>query len=121
MQRVIATSMLATLANLPEPPESVPINQLIAIPGTPAADAASLDPFEFVRSVAAARIVMPESVVRLSAGRDTMSDELQALCFFAGANSIFIGDKLLTAANPDVDADRQLFDRLGLVPMEPGE
>ncbi len=114
-------AMLATLANLPEPPESVPINQLVPVPGTPAAGKAALDPFEFVRTVAAARIAMPRSVVRLSAGRESMSDELQALCFFAGANSIFRGETLLTAPNADADADRALFDRLGLSPMEPQE
>ena len=110
--------MLVTLANLPEHPESVPINMLIPIPGTPLADAARIDPIDFVRTVALARIMMPESVVRLSAGRTAMTDEMQALCFFAGANSIFIGDTLLTAGNPENDKDQALFQRLGLQPME---
>jgi len=108
--------MLVTLANLPEPPESVPINQLIPIPGTPMADAAPIEPIAFVRTVALARIMMPASHVRLSAGRSAMTDEMQALCFLAGANSIFIGDTLLTAGNPEQEADRRLFDRLGLQP-----
>ena len=106
--------MLVTLANLPEAPESVPINMLIPIPGTPLADAAPIAPIEFVRIIALARVMMPKSFVRLSAGRSAMSDEMQALCFFAGANSIFVGDTLLTAGNPENAADRQLFDRLGL-------
>ncbi|WJR78036.1 biotin synthase BioB [Bradyrhizobium sp. NP1] len=106
--------MLVTLANLTEPPESVPINQLIPIPGTPLADSKRTDPIEFVRIVALARIMMPKSYVRLSAGRTAMSDEMQALCFLAGANSIFIGDTLLTTANPEDSTDRRLFDRLGL-------
>jgi biotin synthase len=110
--------MLTTLANLPEHPESVPINMLIPIPGTPLADAEPIDPIDFVRTVALARIMMPESVVRLSAGRTAMSDEMQALCFFAGANSIFVGDTLLTAGNPENDKDMALFGRLGLQPME---
>ena len=110
--------MLVTLANLPEHPESVPINMLIAIPGTPLADAPPIDPIAFVRTIALARILMPRSYVRLSAGRTAMSAETQALCFFAGANSIFVGDTLLTADNPGEDADRALFDRLGLEPME---
>ena len=113
--------MLVTLANLPEPPESVPINMLIPIEGTPLADAAPVDPSDFVRAIATARILMPGSHVRLSAGRTAMSDEMQALCFFAGANSIFTGDTLLTAANPGEDADARLFARLGLQAMEPGE
>jgi biotin synthase len=108
--------MLVTLANLPSPPESVPINMLIPIPGSKLADAAPVDPIEFVRVVALARILMPASHVRLSAGRKSMSDELQALCFFAGANSIFVGDTLLTAANPGEDRDSSLFHRLGLTP-----
>jgi biotin synthase len=110
--------MLLTLANLPEHPESVPINMLIAIPGTPLADAPPIDPIAFVRTIALARILMPRSYVRLSAGRTEMSAETQALCFFAGANSIFVGDTLLTADNPGEDADRALFDRLGLEPLE---
>jgi biotin synthase len=111
-------AMLTTLANLPEHPESVPINMLIPIPGTPLADAEPISPLDFVRTVALARIMMPQSVVRLSAGRTAMSDEMQALCFFAGANSIFVGDTLLTAGNPENDKDMALFDRLGLQPME---
>ncbi len=112
--------MLVTLANLPEPPDSVPINMLIPIPGTPLADAGPVDPIDFVRTVALARIMMPTSHVRLSAGRTEMTDEMQALCFFAGANSIFVGDTLLTAGNPDEDKDGVLFRRLGIKPMEIG-
>jgi biotin synthase len=111
-------AMLTTLANLPEHPESVPINMLIPIPGTPLASAEAIQPIDFVRTVALARIMMPESVVRLSAGRTAMTDEMQALCFFAGANSIFVGDTLLTAGNPENDKDMDLFRRLGLQPME---
>jgi biotin synthase len=110
--------MLATLANLPEHPESVPINMLIPMSGTPLANAAPIDPLDFVRTVAVARIMMPQSVVRLSAGRTAMTDEMQALCFFAGANSIFVGDTLLTADNPEKDKDMALFHKLGLQPME---
>jgi biotin synthase len=109
--------MLVTLANLPEHPESVPINMLISIPGTPLENAPALDPIAFVRTIALARIMMPRSVVRLSAGRAAMSEELQALCFFAGANSIFLGDTLLTAANPTEDKDSALFAKLGLSSM----
>jgi biotin synthase len=109
--------MLVTLANLPEPPESVPINMLIPIAGTPLAEARKVDPLAFIRIIALARIMMPASFVRLSAGRSAMSDEMQALCFFAGANSIFVGDTLLTAGNPEAVADRNLFDRLGLQPL----
>jgi biotin synthase len=108
--------LLLALANLPQHPESVPINQLVHIEGTPLADAAPVDPLEFVRTIAVARIVMPRSYVRLSAGREQMSDEMQALCFFAGANSIFYGEKLLTTANPGEDRDHQLFQRLGIRP-----
>jgi len=111
-------SMLMTLANLPAPPESVPVNMLIPIPGSRMANAAPVDPIEFVRTVALARILMPASHVRLSAGRTDMSDETQALCFLAGANSIFVGDTLLTAENPGEDHDAALFRRLGLKPME---
>lgn len=107
-------ALIVQLANLPSPPESVPINNLVPIPGTPLAEQPRLDPFEFVRTVAAARITMPASWVRLSAGRQEMSDELQALCFLAGANSMFYGDYLLTTGNPEVDRDDALFDRLGL-------
>ncbi len=109
--------MIATLANLPVHPESVPINMLVKVEGTPLAGAAALDPIAFVRTIAVARITMPKSVVRLSAGREDMTDETQALCFLAGANSIFYGPKLLTTPNPERDRDRQLMDRLGLVPM----
>ncbi|PBB95577.1 biotin synthase BioB [Mesorhizobium sp. WSM3862] len=110
--------MLITLANLPEPPESVPINMLIPIDGTPLGQSKPIDPIEFVRTIALARILMPKSYVRLSAGRTGMTDETQALCFFAGANSIFVGDTLLTADNPGEDKDRLLFQRLGIEPME---
>jgi biotin synthase len=108
--------LLRTLANLPAHPESVPINQLVKVPGTPLANCADVDPFDFVRTIAVARLLMPRAHVRLSAGREQMSDELQALCFLAGANSIFYGEKLLTTGNPDVAADRSLFERLGLTP-----
>lgn len=111
------TGMLVTLANLDEHPESVPINMLIAIPGTPLENVEKIDPIDFVRTIAVARIMMPKSHVRLSAGRTEMSDELQAMCFFAGANSIFAGDTLLTAANPGEDSDSRLFAKLGLKPM----
>ena len=107
-------ALIVQLANLPQPPESVPINNLVPIPGTPMAENERLDPFEFVRTVAAARIAMPKSWVRLSAGRQEMSDELQTLCFLAGANSMFYGDHLLTTGNPDVDHDDELFARLGV-------
>lgn len=116
--RAQRAGLLATLANLPEHPESVPINRLVQVAGTPLAGTEALDPFEFVRSIAVARILMPASVVRLSAGREAMDDALQALCFAAGANSIFYGEKLLTTGNPDVEHDRRLFERLGLKPME---
>jgi biotin synthase len=111
--------LLLVLANLPEHPESVPINQLVQVPGTPLHGADSVDPFDFVRSIAVARILMPRAHVRLSAGRQEMSDETQALCFLAGANSIFYGEKLLTTGNPDVERDRQLFARLGLKAERP--
>ncbi|NKI35270.1 biotin synthase BioB [Wenzhouxiangella sp. XN79A] len=106
--------LLVQLANLPEHPQSVPINQLVRVPGTPLDDVEALDPLEFVRTIAIARILMPAARVRLSAGREDMSDEMQALCFLAGANSVFYGDRLLTTGNPDVDADRALFERLGI-------
>jgi len=109
--------MIQTLANLPVHPESVPINMLVRVAGTPLAEAAPLDTIEFVRTIAVARITMPRSMVRLSAGRETMSEEAQALCFLAGANSIFCGPKLLTTPNPERDRDRNLMDRLGLSPM----
>jgi biotin synthase len=110
--------MLVTLANLSEHPESVPINMLIAIPGTPLEGTQKIDPIAFVRVIATARIMMPKSMVRLSAGRTEMSDEMQAMCFFAGANSIFCGDVLLTADNPGEDKDAVLFAKLGMKPME---
>ena len=110
-------SMLVTLANLNPQPQSVPINMLIPIAGTPLGGAEAVDPLDFVSCIAVARIMMPKSVVRLSAGREWMSDETQALCFLAGANSIFIGEALLTAANPELSKDEKLFQRLGLKPM----
>lgn len=106
--------LLQQLANQEKHPESVPINLLIKVEGTPLENAPDLDPLEFVRSIAVARILMPRSQVRLSAGRESMSDETQALCFLAGANSIFYGEKLLTSTNPSADVDRQLFERLGI-------
>ncbi len=106
--------LLQALANLPKHPESVPINLLVQVEGTPLADSKQLDPLDFVRSLAVARIMMPESRVRLSAGRTDMSDEMQALSFFAGANSIFYGEKLLTTDNPEANQDLQLFERLGI-------
>jgi biotin synthase len=114
--RADRAALLQTLATLDPQPESVPINDLVPIPGTPMQGAEPLDPFEFVRAIAVARILMPRSHVRLSAGRTEFSDELQALCFFAGANSIFYGDKLLTTGNPDCEADQRLFARLGVAP-----
>jgi len=111
--------MIVTLASLSVHPESVPINMLVRVAGTPLADEPALDAIEFVRTVAVARITMPRSVVRLSAGREDMSEETQALCFLAGANSIFYGPKLLTTPNPGPDRDRELMQRLGLRPMEP--
>ena len=110
--------MIATLAGLPVHPESVPINMLVQVEGTPLAGKAKLDAFDFVRTIAVARICMPGSVVRLSAGREDMSEETQALCFIAGANSIFYGPKLLTTPNPGRDRDMALLDKLGLRPME---
>lgn len=107
-------AMIAQLANMNPPPESVPINNLVAIEGTPMAKSEQVDPIEFVRTIAAARITMPKSFVRLSAGRQQMSDEMQALCFAAGANSMFYGDRLLTTDNPETDRDEQLFAKLGL-------
>jgi biotin synthase len=109
--------MIATLASLPVHPESVPINMLMRVEGTPLAAEQALDPIDFVHTIAVARITMPASMVRLSAGRETMSDETQALCFLAGANSIFYGSKLLTTGNPEPDRDRALLDRLGMVAM----
>jgi len=115
--RAQRAGLLLALANLPAHPDSVPINRLVQVEGTPLHGTAELDPFEFVRTIAIARITMPRSMVRLSAGRESMSDELQALCFAAGANSIFYGEKLLTTGNPDVERDQALFTRLGLRPM----
>jgi len=109
--------LLLALATLPAHPDSVPINKLVQVAGTPLHGSAELDPFEFVRMIAVARIAMPRSMVRLSAGREAMSDELQALCFLAGANSIFYGEKLLTTGNPESERDLALFARLGLQPM----
>ncbi|HEY3785482.1 MAG TPA: biotin synthase BioB [Steroidobacteraceae bacterium] len=106
--------LLRTLANLPVHPESVPINQLVQVAGTPLYGREAVDPFDFIRTIAVARLLMPGAYVRLSAGRQEMSDETQALCFFAGANSIFYGEKLLTTGNPDVERDQRLFARLGL-------
>src|SRR5690606_21987371 len=121
--RAQRAGFLMTLANLPAHPDSVPINRLVEVEGTPLGrrhTAAGLDPFEFVRTIAVARSLMPASMVRLSAGRASMSDELQALCFLAGANSIFYGEQLLTTGNPDTEADQALFARLGLRPMPVG-
>jgi len=109
-------AFLHTLATLEPHPESVPINNLVQVEGTPLAGTAALDPLEFVRIIALARILMPRSHVRLSAGRSAMSDEMQALCFLAGANSIFYGEKLLTTGNPDTASDHALFERLGIRP-----
>ncbi|MEY4641842.1 MAG: Biotin synthase [Pseudomonadota bacterium] len=109
---------LRELANLPQHPDSVPINNLVKIKGTPLEDAPDLDPFDFVRMIAVARILMPHSHVRLSAGREQMNDEMQALCFFAGANSIFYGDRLLTTSNPLANDDMRLFARLGIHPEQ---
>jgi len=114
--RADRASMLCELANLPEHPGSVPINQLIPVEGTPLDRQAAIEPLEFVRTIAVARILMPRSWVRLSAGRAGMTDEMQALCFHAGANSIFYGEKLLTTGNPDTASDDALFARLGLHP-----
>lgn len=109
--------MIHALANLPSHPESVPINMLVQVEGTPLKNVKQIDPFEFVRTVATARITMPKSMVRLSAGREEMSDEMQAMCFLAGANSIFYGERLLTTPNPGQDHDMGLLERLGMQPM----
>jgi len=114
--RADRVSLMQQLAGQKPHPESVPVNLLVRVEGTPLAGQADLDAFEFVRTIAVARILMPQSRVRLSAGREQMNDELQALCFLAGANSIFYGEKLLTTPNPEADQDRQLFERLGLRP-----
>jgi biotin synthase len=109
---------LIELANLPKHPESVPINMLVRVEGTPLAEEEALDPFDFIRTIAVARIIMPESHVRLSAGREEMNDEMHALAYFAGANSIFYGEKLLTTANPEANQDLELFGRLGIRPEQ---
>lgn len=111
--------LIVQLAKLPTHPQSVPINNLVQVPGTPLDGVESIDPLEFIRTIAIARIMMPKSVVRLSAGRTEMSDEMQALCFFAGANSIFYGDKLLTTDNPEAARDMALLERLGMQTTEP--
>ena len=108
--------LLLTLANLPTPPQSVPINMLVKVAGTPLENVDDLDEFDFIRTIAVARILMPASYVRLSAGRSEMNDQTQALCFMAGANSIFYGEELLTTENSSCDHDRVLFDRLGILP-----
>jgi biotin synthase len=115
--RADRVGLLVALATQLAHPDSVPINLLVKVPGTPLADAPALPPFEFVRTLAVARIMMPNAMVRLSAGREGMSDELQALCFLAGANSIFYGEKLLTTGNPDTERDLALFAELGIAPM----
>ncbi|MGE0556638.1 MAG: biotin synthase BioB [Burkholderiales bacterium] len=117
--RAARAALITQLANMDPYPESVPINNLVQVPGTPLHGTETLDPLEFVRTIACARITMPKAMVRLSAGRQEMGDAVQALCFLAGANSIFYGEKLLTTGNPDVENDRALFSRLGLVPMNP--
>lgn len=113
--RIDRAKMLIILANLPKHPESVPINMLVKVAGTPLENIADLDPFEFVRTIAVARIMMPKSTVRLSAGRENMNEQTQALCFLAGANSIFYGEKLLTTKNPEMERDQALFKKLGIV------
>ncbi len=110
--------LLIQLANMPQHPESVPINMLVRVEGTPLAEEVTLDPFDFIRTIAVARILMPESHVRLSAGREEMNEEMHALAYFAGANSIFYGEKLLTTANPEANKDLQLFQRLGIKPED---
>jgi biotin synthase len=117
--RADRAGLLRTLANLPQHPESVPINRLVRVAGTKLAGEAEFDGIEFIRTIAVARILMPKSFVRLSAGREEMSEEMQALCFLAGANSIFYGEKLLTTPNPEADSDRQMFEKLGLKTLEP--
>ena len=108
--------LLLQLANLPQHPESVPVNMLVRVEGTPLADEKDLDPFDFIRTIAVARILMPTSHVRLSAGREEMNEQMHALAYFAGANSIFYGEKLLTTPNPEANKDLKLFDRLGIRP-----
>ncbi|MBU6140515.1 MAG: biotin synthase BioB [Proteobacteria bacterium] len=113
--RTDRAKMLIVLANLPKHPESVPINMLVKVAGTPMAEVQELDQFEFIRTIAVARIMMPKSVVRLSAGRENMNEQTQSLCFLAGANSIFYGEKLLTTSNPEMERDKRLFEKLGVV------
>ncbi|WP_323752439.1 biotin synthase BioB [Marinobacter sp.] len=110
--------LLVQLANLPQHPESVPVNMLVKVKGTPLEDVEDLEPFDFIRMIAVARIMMPASHVRLSAGREQMNEQMQSLCFLAGANSIFYGEKLLTTSNPEADADMQLFRKLGIRPEQ---
>jgi biotin synthase len=110
--------LLIQLANMAEPPESVPINMLVKVEGTPLENEKDVEPFDFIRMIAVARIMMPKSHVRLSAGREQMNEQMQSLCFLAGANSIFYGEKLLTTSNPEADKDRQLFDKLGIHPEQ---
>ena len=117
--RTDRAELIVQLANLPVHPQSVPVNNLVQVPGTPLEGVESIDPLEFVRTIAIARMVMPKSVVRLSAGRTEMNDEMQALCFFAGANSIFYGDKLLTTDNPEAARDMALLERLGMQTTAP--
>jgi len=117
-KRIDRINFLLELVKLPKPPESVPINRLIAAKGTPLENTPLIDNIEFIKTVAIARIMMPTSYVRLSAGRESMSEEMQALCFMAGANSIFSGEKLLTCKNPELDTDNQLFDKLGIKVMD---
>jgi biotin synthase len=112
------SSFLIQLANMPTHPESVPINMLVQVEGTPLHGKEGVAPLDFVRTIAVARIMMPASFVRLSAGREEMSEEMQAMCFFAGANSIFYGEKLLTTANPGTDKDKELFSKLGISPLQ---
>lgn len=119
--RRVRAALIAELANLDPYPESVPINHLVQVEGTPLHGTAGLDPLEFVRTIAAARLTMPKAMVRLSAGRQEMSEEVQALCFLAGANSIFYGNKLLTTDNPEADQDRILLSKLGMYPLKAGE
>jgi biotin synthase len=115
--RTQRAGLIAQLANMEQPPESVPINMLTQVEGTPLHGTDPLDPLEFVRTIAVARITMPKSYVRLSAGRQSMPEAIQALCFIAGANSIFYGEKLLTTGNPETEADKALFAKLGIKPV----
>ena len=114
-ERIDRAKMLIVLANLPQHPQSVPINMLVKVAGTPMDKIEELDQFEFIRTIAVARIMMPKSAVRLSAGRENMNEQTQALCFLAGANSIFYGEKLLTTSNPEMENDKKLFEKLGIV------